>query len=178
MAPRKVPPMLQVAVKYGLIGSFLVMILIVVMYNLGKHPMMIPVVLDFRMILFPLFLVLAMRDFRIYRNQGIMHMWQGLGLGIMTYVIIGMVGAWFIYGYAIYHPDFLKDYVDFYLEQLQTSKEVFIESVGIEAYEHALEKLPLTTARDLALDYFIKSMPLGLFWTIILSVIIRRKPKT
>ena len=61
-------------------------------------------------------------------------------------------------------------------KSLNEVKENLIGSIGDEAIQKSLEILPTTTIFDLALDYFLKSLPYGIFLTIIISLILRRKP--
>ena len=69
--------------------------------------------------------------------------------------------------------------VDHYIsglqEQIIAGKERFSNSIGEEAYSKTLEILPSTTIYDLALDYFLKSWPLGLFLIIVITLILRKK---
>jgi hypothetical protein len=57
------------------------------------------------------------------------------------------------------------------------NKAEFIKSIGIESYEANLAKLPSTTALDLSVDYLLKTIVLGLLFTIIISVFLKRQPK-
>ena len=72
----------------------------------------------------------------------------------------------------------MAEYIRVMTEQMTSNRELLIQNVGEEAYNQQMAKLPVTTAGALAGDYFLKSIIIGLFLTIILSVIMRRQPKT
>lgn len=71
---------------------------------------------------------------------------------------------------------FLSEYIQQSIQNINEVKENLVESIGEEVLQKSLEILPTTTIFDLALDYFLKSLPYGIFLTIIISLILRRKP--
>jgi hypothetical protein len=86
------------------------------------------------------------------------------------------------FGFCVDHRQLARTFLSSYVEKLMTqfrdNEKVIVENVGQEAYQQQLVKLPLSSAADLSADYFLKSMIIGLFLTIIISVILRRQPKT
>lgn len=84
----------------------------------------------------------------------------------------------FTWGFAQWNSKFLPTYIEKLQMQMLGYKAEIIKSVGAEAYNQQLAKLPLTSPMDLAGDYFLKSMIIGLFLAIVISVILRKQPKT
>ena len=172
-------PLLRVPLKYGFFGAVLALIVMAVLFYFGtNHPQLFPVFLDFRILLFAVFVFFSIKEFKDIHNGGILHFWQGMIIGIVCYMTISLlvaVGIW-IYGSAE------NEYVDRYVREisavLESNREAIIEKVGQAAYDLQLETLPFTTISDLAVDYLLKSMFIGLLLTIIISVIFRRQPKT
>jgi len=76
---------------------------------------------------------------------------------------------------GILDKSFVSTYVEQLTEQIQTVNEELVESIGKEAISKTIEILPTTTIFDLAIDYFLKSLPYGVFLTIIISLILRKK---
>ena len=70
-----------------------------------------------------------------------------------------------------------SDNIEKLQQQIIGYKEEMITSVGAAAYNEQLTKLPLTSPMDLAGDYFLKSLIIGLFLAILMSVILRKLPK-
>lgn len=108
-----------------------------------------------------------------------MHFWQGMAMGMIAYLVMALGASLFIYIFSeISATNFLVEYVRIATGQLVTNKELFIETIGEKTYTDTLAQLPTTQPIHLAMDYLLKSMPIGLFLTIILSVLLRRKDST
>lgn len=169
-------PIFTVPFRYGTLAAVLSIILFLILYYAGKNPLLIPPFLDFRILLYPIILVFAIRDYKENRNEGILHFWQGMSVGIQAVVISSFFMAIFILIFGgLIENDFVPEYIRLMSEQIHHLDQKVIESVGEEAINKSLELLPSTHIFDLALDYFIKSLPYGLFLTIIISLILRKK---
>jgi hypothetical protein len=174
---RKIKDIYLIPLKYGVVAATLSALLFLLLYYFGKHPLLIPALFDFRIILFPIFLVFSIRDFKENRNGGMLHYWQGMSVGIQVTLVISILMSLFILLFGgVLEPEFFTDYIDKLTLQLQSTNPEVIEQIGQEAYAKSLEILPSITLLDLSLDYFIKSLPYGLFLTIIISLILRKKP--
>ncbi len=151
-------------------------VLAIALYYMGKHPFLLPVVLDFRIILLGVFIFFALKEFRDFQNQGVLFFWQGMLGSYLLILVAGLTGAILIGAFASWQEKFVAEYIEVLMAQMTEFKEVLIQNVGNEAYEQQIEKLPATTAWDLAGDYFLKSQIIGFFVAIILSVVMRRHP--
>lgn len=174
---KKLNPIFKVSFKFGIIGSLFTILLFLILYYFGQHPLLIPAILDFRIILFPIILVFSIRAFKEQYNNGILHFWQGMSVGLTCIVFISLSMLLFIllFGEMI-EKSFLSEYIQQSIQNINEVKENLVESIGEEVLQKSLEILPTTTIFDLALDYFLKSLPYGIFLTIIISLILRRKP--
>ena len=76
---------------------------------------------------------------------------------------------------GVFEAHFMDQYITGMQDQIIAGKERFVGSIGEEAYTKTLEIIPSTTIFDLALDYFLKSWPLGLFLIIVITLILRKK---
>ena len=170
-------PLIKVPIKYGAAAALLVMILFVALYYSGRHPLSIPVFFDVRLLILPLFMTFAMKEFRDFHNDRVLHFWQGLTIGFITFTIIGSLVSVFIIILSNIDPSFLTSYIEERVYLLETNKQQFIEALNEDIIAEQLRTLPLTTSIDLALDYFLKSVGMGVFLNIIISVILRRQPK-
>jgi hypothetical protein len=110
-----------------------------------------------------------------------MHFWQGLAIGLFAYVVMSTVIALFIFIFSdLESTKFLSEFVRLKTNELTLNKEAYQEArgVGEEAYNNALNSLPKTKPIHLALLYIRQSMLIGLFLTIIFSIIMRNKFST
>ena len=171
-------PLFKIPFRYGLIGGVIGCVVISSLYYMGRHPFLLPVIFDFRIVMFAIFIFLSLKEVRDYYQQGTLFFWQGM---IGSYVFIGtsaIIGSVFTWCLATWNANFLPSYVSKLKDQMEIFRKQIEESVGAEAYQQQLAKLPGTSALDLAGDYFLKSLIIGLFLTIIISVILRKQTQT
>lgn len=174
--PDRWNPIFSVPVRYGTLAGFISIILFLVLHFAGKNPFIIPPLLDFRILLYPIILVFAIREFKENRNSGTLHFWQGMTIGmiaVLTGAFIMMVFI-LIFG-GLVQPEIVTGYIRQMTEQIHTLNQDVRESIGSKAIEKSLELLSTTNIFHLAIDYFIKSLPYGVFLTIIISLILRKK---
>lgn len=169
-------PLVNLSIKYGAAAAFLLMALFIVLFYMGKHPINISV-LDIRFLILPLFMVIAMKDFRDNKNEKSLHFWQGLSIGAIIFFTIGILVSLFIIVFSVIDPDFLNMYIDERIALIVDHKAVFVEQLGELTVKEQLEKLPLTTSINLAIDYFVRTLAIGLILNILISIILRRQPK-
>jgi len=104
--------LVNVPVKFGLIGSGLFMLMFVITHYIGKNPLIDLKIFDF--ILIPIFLFAAMKEFRDFRNNKILHFWQGMTVGFLTFMSIGILSGFFIFIALEYiRPSFLPEYISY-----------------------------------------------------------------
>jgi hypothetical protein len=170
-------PIHTVAIKYGSIATLLSIILFLILYYAGQNPLLIPAFLDFRILLFPIFLVFSIREFKENYNSGFLHFWQGFSIGLMVILIIAFLMSVFIWIFGSWvEQEFVSNFIQLSIDQIESARKKIQDAIGEEELTKVLEILPSTTLFDLALDYLLKSLPYGLFLTIIISLILRKKP--
>ncbi len=166
--------LIRVGLMYGAIGGVVVIILILGLHFMGRNPLLDIRIVD--VVILAVFLVFSMREFRERYNSGALHYWQGVSIGMITYVVTALISAAFILVFVEFiKPDVLQDYVGNRLELLDQNKQQLIDTINAEAYEKAVDGVKKTTASDLALDDLLKKSFIGLFLTIIIAVILRKK---
>ncbi len=171
-------PLIKVPFRYGLLGGVIGSIVIVVLYFIGRHPFLLPVIFDFRIILFAVFIFFSLREVRDYYLQGVLFFWQGMVCSYIVIITSALLGSLFTWAFASWNSQFLPSYIEKLHQQMLSYKEQIISSVGTDAYNQQMTKLPLTSPLALAGDYLLKSMIIGLFLAIIMSVILRKQPKS
>ena len=170
-------PLVKVSLRYGLLAGLVGSALMIGLYYMGRHPFLIPVYMDFRIILFGVFIFFTLRELRDYYQNGVLYFWQGFVSCFLFTVCYAVPSSLvlIIFMYAV--PDFLSDYITLSLEQLKALPPEVVESIGRETYDRNLEMLPATNAFNLASLYAVQSFLVSLFLSIILSVILRKEPK-
>lgn len=169
--------LLKVALRYGIVAAIIGSGILVALYYMGRHPLLIPWYIDFRIFLFAIFIFFALREIRDYYQKGVLYFSHGIFASLVFTVTYAVLSSLAIYGFTALVPEFLTDYIELSLQQLKSFPPSEIEK-GKDVYLKALAALPSTEAADLALLYFVQSFGISVVLSIILSVILRRQPKT
>lgn len=165
--------MVKVAGKYGTAGGGILVSLFLILYFSNESPLLYAKLID--VIILLILLVFAIREYRDIYNGGKMHFWQGMSIGILSYLLMAIISAVFIYIMtAIVDPNLLSHYIESRIAMLHENKDTLIATIDEKAYVNSLEGVKNTTAFDLALDDFLKKTFAGLIVTIAISVILRK----
>lgn len=170
--------LMRISLRYGLIGGVIAFVLVVIMFYLGRHPLIVSPYLDFRILLFGIFVFFALKEFRDYDQDGVLYFAQAMLGGFMVILTLTLVATFLIWIFGTFEHDFVTSYIDQAMAYVKGFSQEDIEKVGKENYERNLKALPATNISMLAFTYFIHGLVLGFFVNIILSVIVRRQPKT
>jgi Protein of unknown function (DUF4199) len=170
-------PLVAVALRNGAIAGVLGFILLIGLYYLGRHPFLIPVFMDFRVVLFGVMLFFSLKEYRDFYRQGYLLFWEGMVLAALFTVIFAVIAATLLFAFASWRTEFVSSYITLTQEQMKGIPPEIIDRIGKATFEHNLEILPTTRAIDLAVLYFGQSFVISFFISIIISVILRRQPK-
>ena len=173
----RIPPLVRSPLRFGLIGGVLGSGFVVVLFYVGTHPFLVPVFLDFRIILFIVLIIYSLKELRDYYYKGLLYFWQGMIASLMLTATFAVVAFGLLILFGALVPEFVTGYVEQALAQLRTVPPEAIEQIGRETFERSLATLPSTTAFDLALLYLLQSFGISFFISIIISVILRRQPQ-
>jgi len=173
----RIPVLVRGPLRFGFIAGVLGFGLVVVLYFIGTHPFLIPVFLDFRVVLLAVFIVFSLKELRDYYFKGILYFWQGMIASFVLTIVFAVTASGLIVAFGTFVPEFVSHYVDQFLAQAKEFPPEVIERIGKEAFERNLATLPSTTAFDLALLYFWQCFVISFFISIIISVILRRQPQ-
>ncbi len=172
-------PLLFISIRNGLIGAVLGVVLLLILYALGVHPFLIPIQFDFRFLLFAVFLFFTLKELRDYYQEGTLYFWQGMIMSFVFTLVYALTAALLIWLYTYLKPDFVTEYVRLFQERARAfPPPPILEKIGKEAYERSLQALSATRGIDMALLYWKQSIIISFFVSIIISVILRRLPKS
>lgn len=168
----RIHPLVRVPFRYGLIGGVMGFVLLVVLYYINRHPFFIHPVFDSRVALFGVFTFFILRELRDYHYGGVLFFWQGLFAGGVFVIAFGLLCSLLLWLFTIIVPGFVIQYLELATNQLKG----LVDQMEKDVYEQKMASLPSTTGLKLAALYFVQSLGIGLFISIILSVILRRQP--
>ena len=174
---RKLHPLVRIPLFYGLPLGVLGFVLVVILFYINRHPFLVPVFFDFRVVLFAVMFFFSLKELREDHLGGLLFFWQCMLACLVLIGSFGVVASLLIWAFGVGVPRFVDTYVSLFLEQVKTFPPEAIERIGKETYERNLAALPDTNAFDLASLYLWQCFVIGLFVSIIISVILRRQPK-
>jgi hypothetical protein len=170
-------PIIKISLRNGIVAGIIACGALVALYLMGKHPMLFQLFFDFRIILFGVFFTLTLREIRDNFQKGVLYFWQGMISCLVVTLVFALVTTIFIVVLCNYYQPFLTNYIELGLAQAKTLPQEAIKEIGKQVYDAMLNALPKVTGWELAEKYFWQSLIIGLFFNIIISVILRRQPK-
>jgi len=78
----------------------------------------------------------------------------------------------------MHEQSFLSISIDVKIDEMLQNKEVYLKTISQENLDLTIESLKLTTPFTTALDFFTKFSIVGLFYSLILSLIFKKKNET
>lgn len=174
----KKSPLISIAIRNGAIAGVLaIVLLLLIYYAVGKHPLMVAPFLDFRIVLLGIFIFFTLKEFRESYQDGILHFWQGMAGSFIMVMITATLASVLLWIFSTIDSGFVTDYVQAMTEYLKSFPEDDIARIGKDAYQRNLESLPSTNGKQIAASYFVQSVIIGFFVSIIISVISRKQSK-
>jgi len=175
----KKSPLIGISLRNGSIAGLLAGVLLIIMYFIGPHPMLILPYADFRILLFGIFIFFTLKEFRNNHQEGVLSFGQGMVGSLLFVTVAATVGAVVVLIYSKINPEFVSDFIKQGLESARS----FSENSALTEPEKnritvMIEALPSTNAKGLAGQHFVQSLMIGFFISIILSVILRKQPKS
>ncbi len=171
-------PLLRVPLRYGSIAGVISTGYVISLFYMGSSTFMINPFLDFRVPLFAVLLFFCLKEVRDYYQEGMLYFWQGTAGSLVFLTLSAAVAAIGIYLFGTWQPAFLADYITTFTRQIKDLPAETVERIGKEVVAANLKALPATTVGNLAGLYAWQSYVIGFFISVIISVILRRQPKT
>jgi len=175
---KKPSPLFTIVVRYGAIAAVLSIALNIAMFYMNRHPVMIAPFLDFRVFLYAIFIFFSLKEYRDFHNEGALHFFQGMFGSFVLVATAGVLGSILYRIFGALETNFIPEYIRLMTEYLKSAPEDEVARVGKETIERNLQALPSTNMGQIATLYLVQSFGIGLFVSIIMSVILRKQPKT
>lgn len=169
--------LLLISARYGAAAGILAFVLLVGMYYLGRHPLLTSPFLDFRILLFGIFIFFTLKEFRDYEQEGVLYFSQAMIGGLVVVAVSSTITSILLWAFGIWEQDFVSAYIAQVKAYLEGFSKEDIDRIGKDLYERNLRVLPATNIENLAITYFVHGLLIGFFVNIVLSVISRREPK-
>ncbi len=168
--------MWRVAYKYALICGVFLLLSFYISYRFGSNPMMDFRHLFFDLIIFSLFIFFANKEFKSYRNQGILHFWQGMTLSFMTYVPATLI---FLIGIVVFFqvdPNLLSDFKAQAMAFMESNREEFLQDMTQVQFDERILQIQEVSATQMISSATFKKLVAGFFVSPVIAIILRKKP--
>jgi hypothetical protein len=130
----------------------------------------------FGYVLTPIVVFLAIKFFKEYTNRKYLSFAEGMSVGFVSYMSMAIVSGLGIWVILLAMNGLFRDILTAKLQILSESKELILSQVGEASYEITLKSIENMTALDIAINDSIWKIISGMFFTIIISIILRRNP--
>jgi len=168
--------MTKSSIKYAVLCGVFLLALFFVSLNFGSNPLLDPRHFFFDLGLFFLFIFFSGKEFKVYRNEGILHFWQGISIGFIVFVPAVIVFSLALYVIFQLNPALMDGYKDGAEAFLETQKSFFLEEFTQEQYQEQFDLIDSVTVWQLVLSTFWKKLFAGFLVTPVVAIILRKKP--
>ncbi|WP_194976897.1 DUF4199 domain-containing protein [Aquiflexum lacus] len=163
---------LESTYRFGLIGGLFCVFAFLMFNWLGYDPTNFSMLFGY--VLIPIFVFLGIRYFKKDVNNGELSFANGMSIGFLIYTMIAFISGLGIWIILLIDISLFEAIKILKLEVLNTNKELIISQLSEESFEITLQKIMAMKPIDIALNDFIWKILPGLFFTIIISIILRK----
>lgn len=160
---------------FGITGGVLCGLAFLLTHLMGKDPVSFTELFGY--LLIPVFVFMGMKHFRDNLRGGALTFAQGMTVGFFIYSILAIISALVIF--IVLHMDtaIFERFKAANLALLEEKKSVLIEQLSQVSYERTLNNIANMTILDVVFNDFLRKVIPGLFFTIIISLILKRSKK-
>jgi hypothetical protein len=162
------------AYQFGGIGGILSVLAFIILSFMRTDPTNLGLIFGY--VITPISLFLAIKFFKEYNNKGFLSFAEGMSIGFVTYSLIALISGIGIWVVLLLSPMLFEEIKLSKLDVLQQNQETIITQMGKESFESTLLNVQNMIPWDVAFNDAIWKVIPGLFFTIIISIILRKNP--
>ncbi|WP_373492879.1 DUF4199 domain-containing protein [Aquiflexum sp.] len=163
---------LESTYRFGLIGGIFCVFAFLMFNWLGYDPTNFSMLFGY--VLIPIFVFLGIRYFKKEVNNGELSFAHGMTIGFLIYTMIAFISCLGIWIVLLIDTSLFEAIKILKLEVLNTNKELIISQLNEKSFDVTLQNIMTMKPIDIALNDFIWKILPGLFFTIIISIILRK----
>src|SRR6188768_786208 len=127
-------PILRISMRYGLIAGVFGFALMIVLFYMDRHPFLVPLFFDFRILLFSILIVFCLKEIRDYYLGGILYFWQAMISSFTFTFVFALLCSLLIYVFTVFNTEFVSSYIEIALQQAKAIPQSSIDQMGKEIY--------------------------------------------
>jgi hypothetical protein len=128
----------------------------------------------FSFIITPIFVGAGIYFYRFKINQNQLSFAEGMSIGFIIYFVNALVTFFGIYIGLVFSENLFQNIKNNMMQVLSDKKQDIINTLGNASYEKTYEEMLQLSIFDIAITDFIFKIAFGLFFTIIISIILRK----
>ncbi|NHE59355.1 DUF4199 domain-containing protein [Cyclobacterium plantarum] len=167
---------LRAAWPFGLSGAGLCLFGFLTMYALDVEPLSMNLILGY--VFVPVFVFFGIKSFRDGFNGGNLYFSQGMSVGFFVYSLMALLSALYVYVFLHLDPPTFEAFRQVNLKLMEDNRQILEEQLNETAYTETLASLSAMSILDVATNDFLRKIFPGLFFTIIISIILKRTVNT
>jgi hypothetical protein len=158
--------------QFGVIGGAVCLLAFIVFEWAGFDPTTFSMIFGY--VLIPIILFVGIKFFRDKVNVGVLSFSEGMTIGLFIYSIAASVSGLGIFIILWIFPNFFQRIKDSKLTLLESNKDLIFEKFNEESYQDTYASMIEMTPIDIAFNDFIWKILSGLFFTILISIILKK----
>lgn len=162
------------AYKFGTLGGFLSVVSFGCLTYLNPDPTNLNLIFGYFLI--PISIFLSVKFFKDYTNSGFLSFAEGMTIGFVTYSLIGLISALGIWLILEYSSDLFEVIKAQKIGLLLQNRDMIISQVGENSFEATQNSMEGLTPWNVALNDGLWKIIPGMFFSIIISIILRKNP--
>jgi len=162
---------LKTAYQFGFLGGILSGISFYVLSLFNADPSNLNLVFGY--VITPFAVFLAIKFYKEFANEGFLSFAEGMTIGAVTYVLLALISSLIIWGILASSPSLFEAIQTAKWEVLEQNKEVIIGQVGQESFDLTQTNLKGMGAWDIAFNDGIWKILPGMFFSILISLILK-----
>ena len=164
----------KTAYQFGALGGLMSGLSFYVLSLFHSDPTNLNLVFGY--LITPITVFLAIKFFKDYSNDGYLSFSEGMSVGAVSFVLLALFSTGVIWGILESSSSLFSAIQTAKWAVLEKNKEVIISQVGLASFEVTQINLKSMTAWDVALNDGIWKIIPGMFFSIIISIILRKNP--
>jgi hypothetical protein len=165
---------LKTAYQFGALGGFLSVLSFFVLSLIYSDPTNLNLVFGYLIV--PIALFLAIKFFKEYTNGHYLSFAEGMTVGFVTYTLTGILASIGIWVILISFPELFLTIQQTKWAVLEQNRDAIISQVGADSFNTTLANIKEMSAWDVALNDGIWKVIPGMFFSIVISIILRKNP--
>ena len=165
---------LKTAYQFGALGGLLSGLSFYVLSLFYPDPTNLNLVFGY--LITPITVFLAIKFFKDYSNEGYLSFSEGMSVGAVSFLLLAILSTGIIWGVLESSPSLFSAIQTAKWAALEQNKEVIISQVGQVSFEITQTNLQSMSTWDVALNDGIWKIIPGMFFNIIISIILKKNP--